>query len=85
MLLLCGAQSAKWLSVSIDGGRGSSVGRARDSWWGGPGFNPRSARPLSNGWVGVSIMCPAETEVMVPSRSVSCVAARKIVTVRCLS
>ena len=35
---------------------GSSVGRARDSWSGGPGFDPRCGRPLPTGWVGVSIM-----------------------------
>ena len=38
------------------GGRGSSVGRARDSWSGGLGFDPRCGRPLPTGWVGVSIM-----------------------------
>ena len=38
------------------GGRGSSVGRARDSWSGGPGFDPRCGRPLPTDWVGVSIM-----------------------------
>ena len=38
------------------GGRGSSVGRARDSWSAGPGFDPRCGRPLPTGWVGVSIM-----------------------------
>ena len=37
-------------------GRGSSVGRARDSWSGGPGFDPRCGRPLLTVWVGVSIM-----------------------------
>ena len=46
-------------------GRGSSIGRARDSWWGGPGFDLRCDRPLPTGWVGVSIMWPAEAEVMV--------------------
>ena len=35
---------------------GSSVGRARDSWSGGAGFDPRCGRPLFTGWVGVSIM-----------------------------
>ena len=35
---------------------GSSVGRARNSWSEGPGFDPRSGRPLPIGWVGVSIM-----------------------------
>ena len=38
------------------GGGGSSVGRARDSWSGGPGFDPRCGRPLPTGWVGVTIM-----------------------------
>ena len=38
------------------GGRGSSVGRARDSWSGGSGFDPRCGHPLPTGWVGVSIM-----------------------------
>ena len=38
------------------GGGGSSVGRERDSWSGGPGFDPRCGRPLPTGWVGVSIM-----------------------------
>ena len=38
------------------GGGGSSVGRARDSWSGGPGFDSRCGRPLPTGWVGVSIM-----------------------------
>ena len=42
--------------VSNFGGRGSSVGRARDSWSGGPGFDPRCGRPHPTGWVGVSIM-----------------------------
>ena len=36
----------------ILGGRG----RARDSWSGGPGFDPRCGRPLPPGWVGVSVM-----------------------------
>ena len=35
------------------GGRGSSVGRARDSWWGGPGFDFCCGRTLPTGWVGV--------------------------------
>ena len=26
-----------------------SVGRARDSWWGGLGFDPRCGHPLSTG------------------------------------
>ena len=46
-------------------GRGSSVGRARDSWWRGPGFKSHCGCPLPTGWVGVSIMWPAETEVRV--------------------
>ena len=32
---------------------------------GGPGFDSRYGSPPSTGWVGVSIMWPAETEVMV--------------------
>ena len=44
-------------------GRGSSVGRARDFWSGGPRFDSRCGRPLPTGWVGVSIMWPANTEV----------------------
>ena len=43
-------------SARFGGGRGSSVGRARDSWSGGPGFDPRRGRPLPTGWVGVSMM-----------------------------
>ena len=45
------------------GGGGSSVGRARDSWWGGPGFDSRCGRPT--GCVGVSIMWSVETEAMI--------------------
>ena len=52
--------------------RGSSVGRARDSWWGGPGLDPRCGRPLPTGWVGVSSMWPAETEVMVSPLCLAC-------------
>ena len=59
-------RTRNWFFFSLFyGGRGSSVGRARDSWWGGPGFDSRCGRPLPTGWVGVSIMWPAETEVMV--------------------
>ena len=47
------------------GGGGGSVGRARDSLWGGPWFDPRCDRPLPAGWVGVSKMWPTETKVMV--------------------
>ena len=54
------------------GGRGSSVGRARDSWWGGPEFDSCCGRPLPTGWVGVSIMWPAETEVMVSQLYLMC-------------
>ena len=46
------------------GVRGSSVSIVRDSCWGGHGFDSRCGRPLANGWVGASIMWPAETEVM---------------------
>ena len=38
------------------GGRGRSVDRARDSWCGGRGFDPRCGHPLPTGWVGVNIM-----------------------------
>ena len=34
---------------------GSSVGRVRNSWRDGPGFDSRYGRPLPTGWVGVSI------------------------------
>ena len=67
-----------FLTLPVDRGWGSSVGRERDSWRGGRRFDSHCGRPLPNGWVGVSILWPAETEVMV-SRSVSCMAARKIV------
>ena len=53
-------------------GRGSSVGRAFCSWWGGPGLDFRCGRPLPTGWVGVSIMWPAETEVMVSQLCLVC-------------
>ena len=51
---------------------GSSVGRARDSGWGGPGFDPRCGHLLPTGWVGVSIMWPAETKVMVSPLCLLC-------------
>ena len=54
------------------GRRGSSVGRAHDSWWGGPGFDSRYGRQLPTGQVGVSIMWPAETEVMVSQLCLMC-------------
>ena len=41
----------------LDGrGLGSSVGRARDSWSGGPGLDNRCGRPVPTGWFCVSIM-----------------------------
>ena len=49
-----------------------SVGGACDSWWGGPGLDSRCGRPLPTGWVGVSIMWPAETEVMVSRLCLMC-------------
>ena len=61
-----------WMSGGGGGGGGSSVDRARDSGWGGPGFDPRCCRPLPTGWVGVSIMWPAETEVMVSPLCLVC-------------
>ena len=54
---------------------GSSVGRACDFLSGGDGFDPRSDRPLTTGWVGVSRILPGETKVMV-SPLCLCVAAR---------
>ena len=44
----------------------------RDSWWGGPGFDSCCGRPLATGWVGVSIMWPAETEVIVSQLCLMC-------------
>ena len=52
------------ISIFKGGERGSSVGRARGSWWGGPEFDSRCGCPLPTGWVGVSIMWPAETEMV---------------------
>ena len=49
-----------------------SVGRAHNSWWGGPWFDSRPGRPLPTGWVGVSVMWPAETEVMVSVLCLMC-------------
>ena len=40
--------------------KSSLAGRARDSWWGGSGFDPGYGRPLPTGLVGVSMMWPAE-------------------------
>ena len=54
------------------GGGSSSGGKAHDSWWGGPRFDSRCGRPLPTGWVGVSIMWPAETEVMVSQLCLMC-------------
>ena len=56
----------------------SSASRARDSCSEGHGLNLHSRRPLCAGWVGVSIMRPAESEVMV-SPLFLFVAAHKIV------
>ena len=69
-----------WGGGGGGGGSGSSVGRARNFWAGGRGFDPGSGRPLPTGWVGASI--PAETEVIVSPLRL-CVTARKIV--RCQS
>ena len=65
-------RSRKAITTWKRGGRGSSVGRARDFWSGGPGFDPRCGRPLPTGWVGVSIMWPAEIEVMVSQLCLMC-------------
>ena len=50
-------------------------------WSGGPGFNPHSEHPLTAGWVAVSVMLLAKTEVM-GSPLCLCVTAGEIVTVR---
>ena len=63
----------KWPQKGGGGGEGgSSVGRARDFWWGGPGFDSRCDRQLPTGWVGVSIMWPAEIEAMVSQLCLVC-------------
>ena len=50
---------SQWLTGGGGGGGGGgSVRRARDSWWGGPGFDPFCGCPLPTDWVGVSIMWP---------------------------
>ena len=69
--------TTKYLTISLltswgGGGGGSSVGRAHDSWLGGPGFDSRSDSPLPTGWVGVSMMWQAETEVMVSQLCLVC-------------
>ena len=51
---------------------GSSVGRAHDFWWGGPGLDCLYGHPLPTVLVGVSIMWPAETEVMVSQLCLMC-------------
>ena len=47
-LLFCGSA----------GGCDNAVGRARDSWWGGPGFDSRCGHKLPPGWVFGSNMLP---------------------------
>ena len=54
------------------GGGGISYSRARDSRWGVLGFDSRCGRPLPPGWVGVSIMCPAEAEVIISPLCLVC-------------
>ena len=61
-----------WDTLHRKGRCGSSVGRARDSWWGGPGLDFRLVRPLPTVWVGVSILWPTETEVMVSPLCLMC-------------
>ena len=53
-------------------GKGGVVAQllGRNFWSGGCGFDPCSSCLLPTGWVGVSNMWPAETEVMVSLRSV---------------
>ena len=74
-----GAVSDSRKSLPLWGGGGggggrrvSLVGRARDSGWGCPGFDPRYGRPLPTGLIEVSIMWPAETEVMVSPPCLVC-------------
>ena len=43
---------------------GANISHKTGPWSGGPGFDPRCGRPLPTGRVGVSIMWPAEIEVM---------------------
>ena len=50
-------------------GCSSSVSRARNSWWGGSGFNSGCCRPLPTGWVGFTLMWPAETSHGLPALS----------------
>ena len=45
-----------WRWEDLGRGGGSSVGRACDSWPESRGFDPRFRRPITTGWVGVSIM-----------------------------
>ena len=59
-------------------GYGSSVGRMCDSWWWGPGFDLCCGRPIPTGWVSVSIMWPAETEVMVSPICLVCGSTKKL-------
>ena len=70
-LILWGCYTYLYL-ISHSGGLGSSVGRACDSCSGGPGCDPRCGRLLPTGWVGVSIIWPAETEVMVSPLCLMC-------------
>ena len=42
------------ISTGVKGGGDGSVGRARDSWSGGRGSDPRARS--HTGWIGVSIM-----------------------------
>ena len=64
ILQLChtynGLRDMVWPNPTVGGGGGgvSSVGRARDSWWGDLGFDSRSGRPLPRLLVGsVSVYC----------------------------
>ena len=72
LLMRSGGKGVWTPAPHIKEGRGGSVGRVHDSWSEGPGFNPRCGRPLPTGWVGVSIMWPAETEVMVSQLCLVC-------------
>ena len=61
-----------WRQLMMRYDRQTSNNNCETHWSGGPGFDPRYGRPLPTGWVGVSIMWPAETEVMVSPLCLVC-------------
>ena len=78
----CGWRNESWFPECLGGGGGggrdNSISRELDCWSGGPGFDIQCGCPLPTGWVGVSIMWLAGTEVMVSLRCL-CVEESKIV------